>query len=458
MHDLIVMGGGPGGYLAAERAGALGKSVLLVEQRRLGGVCLNEGCIPTKTLINAAKVYTHRKEAAQFGVVFEGARFELAAAMAWKKKTVDTLVRGVEYQMKRYKVEVVEGTAELTGRNRVRVGETVYEAKNIIVATGSSTAMLPIPGADLGHGDEGPARANGGRPRLVTSREILEIEELPARLVVIGGGVIGMEFASLFSHLGSKVEVIEMLDTIVPVMDAEISRLLQKSLNQITFHLKARVEEIGDEGVRFTDAEGKSHLIGADLVLMAVGRRANVAGIGLEAAGVDFDKTGIRVNEQMRTNLPGLYAVGDVTGKSLLAHSAYRMAEVAVNTMFGAADRMRYSAIPWVVYTIPEASGCGLTEEQAAKDGRRVRTAKLQMRANGRFIAENGQANGLCKVIVDADTERLLGVHIIGATNSEMIYGAAAMIEAELRVKELREIIFPHPSVSEIIRDTVWEL
>ncbi len=450
MYDLIVLGGGPGGYLAAERAGARGKSVLLIEERRLGGVCLNEGCIPTKTLINAAKTYAHGREAAQFGVIFEKARFDLPAAMAWKAKTVDALVRGVEYQMKRHKVEVVAGRGRLVGRNAVEVNGTRYEGANLIIATGSQTAMLPIPGAEPGSSEKGPS--------VVTSREILELTELPKRLVVIGGGVIGMEFASLFSHLGCEVEVVEMLDTIVPVMDAEISKLLQKTLDSITYHLKARVEAVTDGGVRFSDSDGNSQTIPADLVLMAVGRRPNIADIGLESVGIDFDKKGIRVDERMQTNLPGVYAVGDVTGKSLLAHSAYRMAEVAVNTMFGDADRMRYHAIPWVVYTIPEASGCGMTEAQAAAAGMRVRTAKLQMRANGRFIAENGSAAGLCKVIVDEATDRLLGVHLLGATNSEMIYGAAAMIEAELRVKEMREIVFPHPSVSEIIRDTLWEL
>lgn len=447
MYDLIIIGGGPGGYLAAERAGALGKRVLLIEQRRLGGVCLNEGCIPTKTLINAAKIYAHARDAARFGVVVEGARFDLAAAMAWKQKTVDTLVRGVEYQMRRHKVEVVEGTGVLAGGKRVRVGEELYEGRNIIIATGSQAAALPIPGV----------RGEGGGPPVLTSSELLEITELPRRLAVIGGGVIGMEFASLFSHLGCEVEVIEMLDRIVPVMDGEISRLLSKELEGITYHLKARVEAVDRDGVHFTDSEGKTQTVAADAVLMAVGRRPNVEGIGLEEAGVDFDRKGIRVDEAMRTNLPDIYAVGDVTGRSLLAHTAYRMGEVAVNCMFGSPDRMRYTAVPWVVYTLPEASGCGLTEEQARAEGRRVKTAKLQMRANGRFIAENGAAGGLCKLVVDEESERLLGVHLLGGVNSEIIYGAAAMIESELRVKEMKEIIFPHPSVSEIIRDTLWE-
>lgn len=451
MYDLIVIGGGPGGYLAAERAGARGKSVLLIEEKRLGGVCLNEGCIPTKSLINAAKVYSHAKDAAQFGVIFEGARFDLEAAMAWKSKTVDSLVRGVEYRMRRRKVEVVIGRATLAGRNAVRVGGGLYEGRNLIIATGSSTALLPI-------GSRPAEPGASGTSRVVTSREILEITELPNRLVVIGGGVIGMEFASLFSHLGCEVEVIEMLDAIVPVMDAEISGLLKKSLDKITYHLGARVEEITNEGVRFSNAGGASRTVSADLILTAVGRKPNVEGIGLEAVGVDFDKKGIRVNERMQTNVPGVYAVGDVNGKSLLAHSAYRMGEVAVNDILGDGDRMRYTAIPSVVYTIPEASGCGITEAQAAAEGRGVRIAKLPMRANGRFIAENGTANGLCKIIVDKATERLLGVHMIGAANSELIFGAATMIEAELRVKEMREIVFPHPSVSEIIRDTLWEL
>ena len=191
---------------------------------------------------------------------------------------------------------------------------------------------------------------------------------------------------------------------------------------------------------------------------MAVGRRPNVSGIGLERAGIDFSPKGIRVDAQMRTNLPGVYAIGDVTGESLLAHSAYRMAEVAVNTIAGRSDRMRYTAVPWVVYTLPEASGCGITEEQARREGRAVKIGKLQMRANGRFIAENGNAPGLCKILIDAESEVLLGVHLLGGVNSEMIYGAAAMIESELRARDIREIIFPHPSVSEIIKDTLWEM
>ncbi len=443
MYDLIIMGGGPGGYLAAERAGALGMSVLLAEERRLGGVCLNEGCIPTKSLLNAAKLYAHGREAARYGVIFEGARFDLAAAMAWKQKTVDALVKGVEYQMRRHKVEVAAGHAELLGVGRVSIDGKEYEGRSIIIATGSSSATLRVPGAD--------------RSEVVTSRELLEIDRLPERLVVIGGGVIGMEFASLFSSLGASVTVVEMLDTIVPFMDGEMAKLMMKSLPGITLHLGARVEAIEEGGVRFAKA-GKSETIPADLVLMAVGRRANVAGIGLERSGVDFSPGGVRVNERMETNLPGVYAVGDVTGRSLLEHSAYRMAEVAVNVIAGHRDRMRYDAVPWVVYTSPEASGCGLTEEQASRAGRAVRIGRLQMRANGRFLAENGSASGLCKILVDAESEALVGVHLLGGLNSEMIYGAAAMIESELRVKEIKEIIFPHPSVSEIIKDTLWEM
>jgi len=427
-------------------------SVLLIEQSRLGGVCLNEGCIPTKTLIHTAKSYHHAQHSAHIGVTADGVKFDLPTAMKWKKKTVDTLVRGVEYQMKRHRVTVVEGTGTLTGRNTVRVGDETYQGKNIIIATGSSTAVLPVPGARAG---EHPA--NG--PRVVTSREILELQELPEKLVVVGGGVIGMEFASLFDALGVKVEVIEMLDRIVPVMDKEIGTLLSKSLSNIDIHVGARVQAITEEGVVYQDAAGEKKIAPAEVVLLAVGRRPNTSGIGLEAAGVDADRTGIRVNEQMQTNVPGIYAVGDVNGKSLLAHSAYRMAEVAVNTIAGEADRMRYEAVPWVVYTMPEVSGCGLTEEAAKESGREIRVAKLPMRANGRFIAENrAGAPGVCKVIADAKSDVLLGVHMLGAVNSEMIYGVAAMIESELRAREVREIIFPHPSVSEIIRDTVWEL
>ncbi len=442
MYDVIVVGAGPGGYIAAERAGARGKSVLLIEKAHLGGVCTNEGCIPTKSLLNSAKQYVHGLEAGKFGVHFDGARFELKEAMAWKQGVIDTLRKGIAYLMKKHGVEVITGEAEFVDRRTVRVNGELYQGQNLIIATGSSAAVPPIPGADS--------------PHVMTNREILQISKLPATIAIIGGGYIGMEFASLFSNVGVEAHVIEMMDEIVPMMDGEFAKILRKSIPKVSYHLGAKVEKIDGRTIFFSTGE-KTDSLQADIILMSVGRRPNVQ--GLEGLGLDIRRQGVKVNEKMQTNLPGVYAIGDINGESLLAHSASRMAEVAVNTICGRPDRMRYQAIPWVVYTLPEVAGCGLTEQDARQQGMNVRTATVQMRANGRFLAEYGrQAPGLCKVVVDADTDVLKGVHLLGANCSEMIYGVAATLEAELRVQDIQDIIFPHPTVSEIIKDALWEL
>ena len=442
--DLIILGGGPGGYRAAEHAGSRGMSVVVIEKEHLGGVCLNRGCIPTKTLLHSAKAFKHAEEAAQFGVRITGLSYDLSGAMKWKQHTVEALRKGVAYQMKRFGVDVVPGAGKLVDATSVEVDGTTYVGKKAMIATGSSPVMIPLPGADS--------------DRVVTSREILEIAELPRRLTVIGGGVIGMEFASYFSTVGVDVTVVEMLDEIAPVLDPEISQAMRSAIDGVTYHLGARVEEITAGGVRF-QKNGEATEIEADLVLMSVGRKPNITDIGLREIGVDLERIGVRVDDRMKTNLPGLYAVGDVTGRSLLAHSAYRMADVAVRDMAGERALMRYDAVPSVVYTIPEAAGCGLTQAAAEAAGRSVRVARLPMRANGRFLAEYGRnAPGLCKVLVDADTDVVLGVHLFGDGCSEMIYGAAAIIESELRASDIEEIIFPHPTVSEVIQDAVWEL
>jgi dihydrolipoamide dehydrogenase len=457
--DLAIIGAGPAGHVAAERAGHLGGRVLVIERSHLGGVCLNQGCIPTKTLLASAKLFAHAQHGASFGVTVDGARYDLAKAMAWKTRAVETLRKGIAFQFRNAAVELVQGTARLSGPRTIEVDGRAYRADRILLATGSSAAVLPVPGADS--------------PHVMGSSEALEIGSLPKSVAVVGGGYIGMEFATYFARLGVKVSVVEMLPEIVPLLDAEIAVLLRRSLPDVEFHLGARVISYGADGVRFVK-DGNEQLAAAERVLVAVGRRPLVEGLGLETAGVDFDRKGVRVDDRMRTSVAGVWAAGDITGRSMLAHAASRMGEVAVADMFGAGaaassasrppalgapgPRMRWGAIPWVVYTDPEVAGVGLSEAQAKEQGRAVKVAKLDLRANARFIAENDGVRGMCKVVVDARSDVLLGVQMIGPYASEILPGAAAMIEAELRARDVREIVFPPPTVSEILRDALWEL
>jgi dihydrolipoamide dehydrogenase len=454
-YDVIIIGGGPGGYLAAERLGHRGKKVLLVEKQCLGGTCLNVGCIPTKSLLNSAKLYLHAKEAGGFGVHTDGVSFNIEEMMAWKQKVVDTLCAGVALQMKRNKVEVVAGTGVLAvnGPERgVKVDGTLYQAKAVLVAAGSVPVMPPIPGAK-------------DNPLVLDSTALLSVKQLPARLCIIGGGVIGMEFASLFSTLGSQVSVVEMLDEIIPPMDKDHAPLMRRSLKGVDFHLGCKVTRIEGGTVFYTNREAKEESCAADLVLMAVGRRAETASWGGKEAGLDITGKGVSVDGKMRTNIPGVWAAGDVNGRSMLAHSAYRMAEVAANdicaSLSGAENRdaMRYQAIPWVVYSIPEAAGAGMTEQEAESKGIAVKKAAMPMVVSGRFIAENGvKAPGNIKIIAAAEDDRILGIHVIGPYASEMIWGAAALIENEIRVSDVKEMIFPHPTVSEVIREAIWAM
>jgi dihydrolipoamide dehydrogenase len=442
-YDLIIIGAGPGGYVAAERAGERGMKVLLIERAKLGGVCLNEGCIPSKTLLNSAKIFHYATHGAAYGVATTGATFDYAAVQARKTKVMDTLRSGIAGLMKKHKVEVVFGEARLTSNRTVEVGGTKVEGKNILVATGSSPAKPPIPGIDLSG--------------VVDSTGILNLEAPPKSLVVIGGGIIGCEFACFFGSIGVPVTVVEMLPEICPALDADVAKILRAELEKknISFHLGAKVTEITPADVRFS-VDGKDQSVPRDVVLVSTGRVPNVQGLGLEDLKVDFDRRGIRIDERCATNVPGVWAIGDATGRTWLAHAASRMGEVVVNNIAGGADRMRFHAVPGVVYTNPEAAGVGLTEAEARAKGIPVKAAKLPMSVNGRYLAEHAGERGLVKVLVHAETQALAGVHMIGAACSEMIFGAAVMIEAEFRVREIREVVFPHPTVSELIREAAF--
>lgn len=446
--DVIVMGGGPGGYIAGERLAHAGLKVLVAEKDALGGTCLNVGCIPTKSLLNGAKLFDHARHSAQFGVTVEGATFDWGQMQAWKSKTVTTLVAGVGAMLKKLKCQVVKGHATLLAPGKVAVDGTEYTSDHVIIATGSEPVMPPIPGA----------RDND---RVVDSTGLLAIETVPQRLAVIGGGVIGVEFASLFAALGSQVDVIEMMPEICPFMDADVAAALRKGLSGVTVHLEAKVEEIEGSTVAFT--KGGQQRLEADLVLMAVGRRPLVHGWGAEEVGLDYSAHGVRVDDSMRTNLPNVWAVGDVTGRSLLAHAAYRMGEIAsahiIDTVAARADGqvMRWHTIPWAVYSLPEAAGVGLTQAQASEMYGDVVTATVPLQLSGRFVAENGlRAPGTVKVVADAATRTVRGIHMLGTYAPETIWGAATALETELTIDDLRQVVFPHPTVSEGIREAVW--
>ncbi len=469
MYDVIIIGGGPAGYLAAERLGHEGKQVLLVEKSFLGGTCLNIGCIPTKTLLNSAKLFVHAKEGDHFGVHCEGLSYDWSVIQGWKTEVVEKLRSGIAGMMEKYKVNVLEGTGELLAPPRGKEGAQVRitltdgrvqeeQGRAVLISTGSVPVMPPIPGVE--HNEQ-----------VVDSTGLLEIEKVPKSLIIIGGGVIGVEFASLFASLGSTVTIIEMMDEIVPFMDREQAPILRRAMKNVEFRLGCRVEKLSGGRVFYETKDGSEAQIDGDLILMAVGRRPQLKGWGADQLGLNIGRQGIAVDERMRTNLSGVWAAGDVTGKSLLAHAAYRMGEVAVSDILNHLDRlegkegtprdmrMRYDAIPWAVYGNPEAAGVGLTEQEAEQRGIHIIKSSLPMRISGRFAAENTfAAPGTCKVIADERTGNILGVHAVGSYASEFIWGAAALIEQELRLRDVKELVFPHPTVSEIIRDVIWTM
>ncbi len=449
-YDVIILGGGPGGYLAAERLGHAKKKVLLLEQQYLGGTCLNVGCIPTKSLLNSAKLYLHAKHSAQFGVTAENVSFDWAKVQAWKDEVVTTLVGGVAMAEKRNGVEVADAHGTLIGPGRVEVNGQVKTADHVILATGSVPVMPPIPGAK-------------DNPAVVDSTGLLALDQFPSKLVVIGGGVIGVEFASLFAAFGAQVEVIELLTEIVPFADADLAAKLRKGIDGVDFHLGCKVTAIEDRTVIYEDDKGNQVRAEADVILMAVGRKPLVEGWGAKEAGLEYTPKGVAVDDTLRTNLPNVWAVGDVTGRSLLAHAAYRMAEIVVAHILDpeqarhTGQTLRVDTIPWAVYSIPEAAGVGLTETQAKARGVEVVTATVPLVLSGRFVAENGlKAPGAVKIIVEKASRVVRGVHMVGPYSPETVWGAAAVLESEYTLDDLRQVVFPHPTVSEGIREAAW--
>lgn len=443
MYSLAILGGGPAGYVAAEKAAKGGMSVVLFEAGELGGVCLNEGCIPTKTLLYSAKMLDQARHASKYGVTVSDAVLDFGAVMKRKEKVVKKLVGGVRVRMRNAGVEVVKAPATILGGTEggfaIEAAGERYETARILLCTGSEASVPPIPGLSASEA-------------VVSSREMLSLTQVPERLVIIGGGVIGMEFASLFNSLGTEVTVIEMLPKILGPMDAEISSMLQDQYAKkgVKFFLSCKVTAIEGPDVVYETADGTVCRAAGDKILLSVGRRARIHGYGLENIGVEVQR-GIVVNERMETSVPGVYAAGDVTGFSMLAHTASKEAEVAVANMLGASEEMSYDAIPGIVYTNPEVAGVGLTEQEA---GPEIRVLKLPMAYSGRFVAENERGEGLCKVLADP-SGRVLGVHMLGNPCSEIIAAAGLAIARHMTVSEMLRAVWPHPTVGEVLKETL---
>ncbi|GHT88862.1 dihydrolipoyl dehydrogenase [Bacteroidia bacterium] len=431
IYDIAIIGGGPAGYTAAELAGKNGLKTILFEKNALGGVCLNEGCIPTKTLLYSAKVYHTAKDSTKYGISCDNVSFDLSKIIARKNKVVRKLVAGIRGKMTEAGVETVIGVGayRIRPNNEIEIlcNDQTYEAKKLIICTGSETVVPPIPGLK--------------ETNFWTSREALDNKEVPESLVIIGGGVIGIEFASFFNTLGTKVTVVEMMDEILGGMDKELSALLRSELTKkgIEFHLNTKVTSVSNNQVEIETA-GEKQVLETAQILLSVGRRPVTPGL--------------KVNEFMQTSDPNIYACGDVTGFSLLAHTAVREAEVAVEHILGQHHPMSYKAIPGVVYTNPEIAGVGKTEDSLLEEGMAYTVKKLPMAYSGRFVAENEMGNGVCKII-EGEDGTILGVHILGNPASEIIVIAGIAIEKGLKAEELKAMVFPHPTVGEIIKEAL---
>ena len=506
--DVIVLGGGPGGYLAAQRAAENGKTVTLIEERNLGGVCLNEGCIPSKTFLNSAKLYDYARSSEAYGVTTAEAKLDHQKVVARKNNVVKTLVGGIDAKLKSCGVTIISGKGVLkektsegilvsvendsnpeskpysreiglstegehhSGMNEPAAKGELYLGEKAIIATGSAPIMPNIPGLREGV-------ASGF---VITNREIFELAEIPSHLTIIGGGVIGLEMASYFASAGSKVTVIEMMDRIAPAFDRDITNTLLKELKKkgITFLLSSQVTAISNKSVFYkntktisvkepeevsanklhhhTDKDAdETFEIQTDYVLCSIGRNPVIESIGLENLNIYTNKGAIVTDDHMNTNVSGVYAVGDVNAKYMLAHTAYREAEVAVNHLLGKNDKMRYDAVPSIIYTYPEVACVGMTEEQAKGEGLEVKSITLSFKYSGRYLAEVDKGNGFCKIIVDTKRDCIVGVHMIGSYVSEMIYGVTHMIEARTPLDHIKETIFPHPTVCEVIREALYD-
>lgn len=458
---IIIIGAGPGGYETALLAAKRGVEVVLVEAGHVGGTCLNEGCIPTKSFCRNAEVLDELRDAEAFGVTGLSYDFDFKAVAARKNAVVEQLRGGVEGLLGHKLITLVRGKASFKDQHTIsvipsdpsvisseaegRVEKSLeYSADYIIIATGSVSAFLPIPGADL--------------PGILTSREILDLEEVPARLCVIGGGVIGLEFASVFRSFGSEVTVLEYFKDILPRFDSDLSKRLKQSLGKHGIEINTQAQVTGitiDDSsvykVSYT-RKGKEETVEADRVLMAVGRKANVDSLNLADAGIEFTPRGIVVDDRtMQTNVPHIYAIGDINGKMMLAHAATFQGIVALDHIMGIENNIDLSVMPAAVFTTPEAASVGMTEDECKEAGRSVKCLKSFFRANGKAVTM-AQTDGFCKLVVDAETGEILGCHLFGPHASDIVQEACALISRKATIEQFKDIIHTHPTLTEVLQ------
>ena len=450
-YDLVVIGGGPGGYVAAIRASQLGMNVACVEMRgTLGGTCLNVGCIPSKHLLHASHAFHEAKHGfAKLGVVTKGVALDLNQMMSSKNEVVSGLTQGIEFLFKKNKVDYVQGRGEILRPGKVKValdkGERILDTKHILIATGSEST--PLPGVEV---DE---------KKIVTSTGALELKKVPKKLVVIGGGVIGLEMGVVWRRLGAEVEVIEFLDKILPTMDAELSKTMQRTLKKQGFSFRLGTKVTGAEttrsGVNLTVEPakgGKAEQVEADVVLVSIGRRPYTRGLGLEKVGVETDRGKIKINSHYQTNVAGIWAIGDVVDGPMLAHKAEDEGVVAVELMSGQASHIDYDCIPSVVYTDPEVASVGRTEEELKAQGLDYKVGKFPFQANSRARASGG-GDGFVKILADSDTDQVLGAHIIGPDAGTLIAEIALGMEFGASSEDIARTCHAHPTLNEAVKE-----
>jgi dihydrolipoamide dehydrogenase len=441
-YDVIVIGGGPGGYVTAIKSAQLGKKTLIIEKEHFGGVCLNEGCIPTKTLLRSSEALKEVKESAKFGVidaVVKDAKLDMKKVQERKNQVIKKLVGGVEGLLRGNKVTIVNGTGSFVDKNTVEANGKKYTAENIIIASGSDVKMLPINVSK--------------NAKILTSKEALNLDYIPEDIVIIGGGVIGIEFAYFLNSIGSKVTVMEFLDRILPMVDAEITDKVTKMLTKsgIKIYTSSKVSEIKDKSVLF-EKDGKIVEVSSSEVLISVGRTAYTEGLNIETVGIKTVKGAIETNLKLETNIPNIYAIGDVNGKAMLAHTASMEGIIAIENICGHNKEMDYSKIPSAIYVQPEIASVGLTEEQARAQYKNVKVGKFPMMANGKAKVA-GEEEGMIKVITEGNLGEILGVHMFCIHATDMIAEATVAMNLEATAEEIINSIHPHPTVSESIHE-----